>query len=171
MRFVQNGLIILYQDIHYNSKRDPTYDITSDRRKSLIDFNIFWEKILTTLIVSKWYFIIIFIISFHIIFNKTILNFLVSLTFGKVILTFFLINFFECYFILPYSLLWDIFIFYSSEIPYSFSVTIYSYTNLRYWFFCKNSPNFINCCISILQSYRFLLNFIYYFLTLSYYFW
>ena len=45
------------------------------------------------------------------------------------------------------------------KLPYSFSVTIYSYTNLRYWFFCKNSPKFINCCISILRSYRFLLNF------------
>ena len=38
LRFIQNGLILLYQGIYNNLKRVPKYDITSDRINSLIEF-------------------------------------------------------------------------------------------------------------------------------------
>ena len=43
LRFIMNGFIHLYQDIHNNLKRNSKYDITSNRRKSSIEFNVYFN--------------------------------------------------------------------------------------------------------------------------------
>ena len=43
MRLVWKGFIVLYQDTHNNLKQYPTYQCNSDKRKALIQFNIFYK--------------------------------------------------------------------------------------------------------------------------------
>ena len=83
-KFVQNGLILLYQDILNILNHDPTYDITSNRRKVFIEFKLCCKFLnLSSLTVKMWLFILIFIMNLCNFFNQTILNYFVIFNIWK----------------------------------------------------------------------------------------
>ena len=131
--FVRNSFILLYQDNYNNWKLGPTYDITNDRRKALVEFKVFCKYL--------YFPFSIFLLDSHhpnhyhfwSVFNQKSLITLVYIKFDKLILTFLISSFSLKYFSPPFCPLWIVFFLLLLSVP-SFFLFFFT-TYCQYCFF------------------------------------
>ena len=119
---------------------------------------------LSTLTITIWLFIIILIISFHMILNQKIIHILVSITLDKAILTF-SHHFLWIFIFTPWSFLWDVFIFYSSDITRVDFLLLFFFHQFEVLFFGKTFQTSSTVALVSFGSTNSFTMFPYYFMT------